>query len=168
MAESLAPLAGTSRNLIKQADLVYKLGTRMVDICENECDAKKNDAWVNRDVSRAAKAADEPRRQTAGRASQECPLLLAAGPMANRAISRGRILRDVEGLVKLVDKSLISSPTIGPSAPAAMSVLPRRKSMRISTSKKLSARSTLELEDLNAEATKLAKTIKKNFEELGV
>jgi type I restriction enzyme M protein len=42
----LAPLAETSRDLVKQADLVYKLGCRVMDWCEKERLAKDSDRAV--------------------------------------------------------------------------------------------------------------------------
>lgn len=59
MVKQLAPLAESSRDLIKQADLLYKLASRLIEICENEGDATASDAWVARDITCARKAADE-------------------------------------------------------------------------------------------------------------
>jgi len=59
--EHLAPLAETSHDLVKQTDLLYKPACRLIETCENECDARDSDAWPNRDITRARKAADEAR-----------------------------------------------------------------------------------------------------------
>jgi type I restriction-modification system DNA methylase subunit len=59
--DRLAPLAESSRDLIKQTDLLYKLASRLIETCEKECDAKASDAWVSKDVTRARKAVDEAR-----------------------------------------------------------------------------------------------------------
>ena len=63
LVEQFAPLAESSRDLIKQTDLLYKLSTRLIETCEKERDAKDSEAWVSRDVTSARKAADEARRQ---------------------------------------------------------------------------------------------------------
>ena len=60
--ERLAPLAEASRDLIKQADLVFKLISRLIEICENECNAKESEDWPGRDINRGRKAADEARQ----------------------------------------------------------------------------------------------------------
>ena len=56
LTQQFEPMAETSRDLIKQTDLIYKLATRLIDTCETECNA-----WVSRDITRARKAADEAR-----------------------------------------------------------------------------------------------------------
>ncbi len=61
--DRLAPLAENSRDLVKQTDLLYKLASRLIEICENDCDARSSDAWSNRDITRARKAADKARQQ---------------------------------------------------------------------------------------------------------
>jgi type I restriction enzyme M protein len=58
----LALLADSSCDLIKQTDLLYKLASRLIETCENECNAKVSDAWVGKDVTRTCKAADEARQ----------------------------------------------------------------------------------------------------------
>ena len=55
-------MAESSRDLVKQTDLLYKLACRVIDLCENECHAKESDAWPRRDVARARKDADEARQ----------------------------------------------------------------------------------------------------------
>jgi len=41
--------------MVKQADLLYKLATRLIDICEDDLDAKESGIWVNRDITKAVK-----------------------------------------------------------------------------------------------------------------
>ncbi|MCK4659821.1 MAG: hypothetical protein KAV82_09905, partial [Phycisphaerae bacterium] len=53
LVKQLASLAETSRDLIKQTDLLYKLASRLIESCENECGARASDTWVGRDVTRA-------------------------------------------------------------------------------------------------------------------
>jgi type I restriction enzyme M protein len=49
--DRLAQHAETSRDLVKQTDLLYKLATRLIESCENDCDARSSDAWNNRDMA---------------------------------------------------------------------------------------------------------------------
>ena len=51
--DRLAPLAETSRNLVKQTDMLYKLACRLIETCENECAARDSDVWANREITRA-------------------------------------------------------------------------------------------------------------------
>ncbi|MBF0401020.1 MAG: N-6 DNA methylase [Magnetococcales bacterium] len=62
-AETFAPLAETCRDLVKQADLLYKLAARVVEICEKELTSKSHDAWITRDVNKAIKALDAARHE---------------------------------------------------------------------------------------------------------
>ncbi|MEA3644202.1 MAG: N-6 DNA methylase, partial [Lamprobacter sp.] len=63
LTEQLAPLAETSRNLVKQSDLLYKLATRLIETCEKACNAKDSNVWNSRDITRARKAADAARQE---------------------------------------------------------------------------------------------------------
>jgi type I restriction enzyme M protein len=56
-AERIKTLADSSHDMVKQADLLYKLACRLVDICENELDAREWSQWSNRDIQRTIKAA---------------------------------------------------------------------------------------------------------------
>ncbi|MDO8705869.1 MAG: N-6 DNA methylase, partial [Sulfuricaulis sp.] len=58
---SLFKLQEASRDLIKQTDLIYKLATRLIETCENECSAKESAAWAGRDITRARKVAADAR-----------------------------------------------------------------------------------------------------------
>ena len=44
----LAPLAEASRDLVKQADLLYKLACRLIDVCEGELAARESELWAGR------------------------------------------------------------------------------------------------------------------------
>ena len=164
--ERLAPLAETSRDLIKQTDLLYKLACRLIETCENECNARDSDAWANREITRARKAADEARQLAVEQLKQVRYFWTArptgspsASPKPNSAMWKGW---------SSWWTAPKSKPTTGASPPAATSASPPRKRTKTSTSRKPCANIHVELEDLNAEAVQLAATIKKNFEELGV
>jgi len=74
LTRQFEPLSESSRDLIKQTDLIYKLATRLIDEIENVArmerernpgkgvdKARKNPGTTTRDLTRARKAADEVR-----------------------------------------------------------------------------------------------------------
>jgi type I restriction enzyme M protein len=62
-AEKLAPISEQSRDLVRQVDLLFKLMSRLIDICENELKAKGSEHWVSRETSSGRKALDESRKE---------------------------------------------------------------------------------------------------------
>lgn len=165
LVEQFAPLAETSRDLMKQSDLVYKLGTRLIEICENELSATDSDAWASRDVIRARKAADAC-RQTAALQLKQVRYFWRQAHWLTERFPEGK-LRDVEGLVKLIDKSEVEANDWSLTPGRYVGVAPEEVDEDFDFEETL-REIHVELEDLNAEAVELAATIKKNFEELGV
>jgi type I restriction enzyme M protein len=163
--DRLASLAESSRDLIKQTDLLYKLASRFIETCENECNARANDAWVVKDVTRARKAADETRHIAVEQLKQvryfwrQVHWLTERFPEAE--------LCDVEGLVKLVDRAEIEANDWSLTPGRYVGVAPEEVDEDFDFEEAL-REIHVELEDLNAEAMRLAATIKKNFEELGI
>ena len=78
--KSLGPLAETSRDLVKQADLLYKLAGRLIDVCEGEgLNAKESDHWITRDVTKARKTVDAAREGLVDQLKQvRCPTTWSA------------------------------------------------------------------------------------------
>ncbi len=105
--ERLAPLAESSRDLIKQADLVFKLVSRLIEICENECRARESEDWSGRDINRGRKAADEARRIAVAQLKEVRYFWKQARWLTERFPEAK--LRNVEGLVKLVDRAEIEA-----------------------------------------------------------
>ena len=163
--ERLAPLAETSRDLIKQADLVFKLVSRLIEICESDCSAKESDDWPGRDINRGRKAADEA-RQVAVEQLKEVRYFWKQAHWLTERFPEAK-LRDVEGLVKLVDRSEIEANDWSLTPGRYVGVTPEEVDEEFDFEETL-REIHVELEDLNAEAVQLAATIKKNFEELGI
>ena len=163
--DSLAPLAETSHDLVKQTDLLYKLATRLIETCEKECDAKSSDAWNARDVTRARKTADEARQQAVEQLKQVRYFWRQAHWLTER-FPKAK-LRDVEGLVKLVDRAEIRANDWSLTPGRYVGVAPEEEDQDFDFEEAL-REIHVELEALNAESVKLATTIKKNFEELGI
>ena len=163
--ERLAPLADSSRDLVKQADLLSKLATRLIETCENEYAAKSSDAWNSRDINRACKAVDEARQRAVEQLGQVRYCWRQAQWLTER-FPDGQ-LRDVEGLVKLVDRAELAVNDWSLTPGRYVGVAPEEEDEDFDFAQTLRDIHT-ELEDLNREAATLAARIKKNFEELGV
>ncbi len=163
--DRLAPLAETSRDLVKQTDLLYKLACRLIETCETECDAKDSDGWSSRDITRARKAADEARALAIVQLKQVRYFWKQAHWLTERFLEAE--LRDVEGLVKLVDRAEIEANDWSLTPGRYVGVAPEEEDEGFDFEEALRD-IHLELEGLNTEAVQLAATIKKNFEELGI
>ena len=163
--DRLTPLAESSRDLIKQTDLLYKLASRLIETCENECGAKASNAWVGRDVTRARKAADDARQLAVEQLKQVRYFWQQAHWLTERFPEAE--FCDVAGLVKLVDRAEIAANDWSLTPGRYVGVAPEEVDEDFEFEETL-REIQVELEDLNNEAVKLAATIKKNFEELGI
>ena len=163
--DRLAPLAESSRDLVKQTDLLYKLACRLIETCENECDARNSGAWANRDITRARKAADEARQLAVEQLKQVRYFWKQAHWLTER-FPEAKLL-NVAGLVKLVGRAEIEANDWSLTPGRYVGVAPEEVDEDFDFEEALRD-IHVELEDLNVEAVQLAATIKKNFEELGV
>jgi type I restriction enzyme M protein len=163
--ERLAPLAETSRDVVKQIDLLYKLACRLIETCETECNARESDAWSGAVITGARKAADKARQLAVEQLKQVRYFHRHARWLTERFPEAK--LRDVEGLVKLVDKAELKANDWSLTPGRYVGVAPEAVDEDFDFEEAL-REIHVELEDLNAEAAQLAATIKKNFEELGV
>ena len=100
---ALHPLADRCRDLTKQIDLAAKLAGRVIDIAVKELDARNSDAWANADVNRARKALEAARAEAVEALRQARYFVKQADWLQERFPDAK--LRDVEGLVKLVDRA---------------------------------------------------------------
>ena len=176
LVERFAPLAEASQDLAGQADRLYKLVVRLIETCEKHCGAKASDAWSSRDITRARKAADEARQDLTKQ--DEAKSVQAWGQLrkvryfwrqARWLTERfpGAELRDVEGLVKLVDRAEIEANDWSLTPGRYVGVAPEEEDEDFDFGEAMRAIHA-ELEELDAEAATLAATIRKNFEALGI
>ena len=166
LARDLASRAGIELEATtSQADLLYKLACRLIETCENECGAKGSDTWSGRDITRARKAADEARALAVDQLKQVRYFWKQAHWLTERFPEAQ--LRDVAGLVKLVNRSEIAANDWSLTPGRYVGVAPEEEDEDFDFEEAL-REIHVELEDLNAEAVQLAATIKRNFEELGV
>ena len=163
--DDLASLAESSRDLAIQADHLYRLAARLIEICEDECDAKSSVFYDARGVTRARRAADEARQQAVEQLKQVRYFWQQAHWLAERFPDAE--LRDVEGLIKLVDRAEIEDNDWSLTPGRYVGVAPEEEDEDFDFREALSEIHE-ELEELNAEAATLAATIKENFEELGI
>ena len=163
--ERQAPLAQSSRDLVKQTDLLYKLACRLIETCESDCEAKSSEQWKQREIVKACKATDEARQRAVEQLKQVRYFWKQAHWLTDRFPEAE--LRDVEGLVKLVDRTEIQANDWSLTPGRYVGVAPEESDENFDFEEAM-REIHVELEDLNAESVRLAANIKKNFEELGV
>jgi len=164
-AESLLPVAEQSRDLAKQADQIYKLATRLMDICEKELKARENGEWQGKETNRALKSLDEIRKSTVEQLRQTRYFYKQAHWLQERFPDAK--LKDVEGLVKLVSIHEIEKNDWTLTPGRYVGVAPEEIDEDFDFEEAL-RNIHVELQDLNQDAVELAAKIQKNFEELGV
>ena len=151
--ESLSPLAETSRDLIKQIDQLYKFA---------EKSAKGNG---ERGLNRLVRELEECRKA----AVDQLKLVRYFHKQAHWLQERfpEAKLRDVAGLVRLVDRAEIEANDWSLTPGRYVGVAPEEEDEDFDFEETLRD-IHIELQGLNEEASALAAQIQKNFEELGV
>jgi type I restriction enzyme M protein len=162
---ALHPLADRCRDLTKQIDLAAKLAGRVVDIGVKDLAARDSDLWVNADIGRARKAIDEA-RAGAVEALRETRYFVRQADWLQDHFPDA-VLRDVDGLVKLVDRATIASHDWSLTPGRYVGVAPEQQDEDFDFEEALRA-IHIDLSGLNEEATELAERIARNFEELMV
>ncbi len=162
---ALHPLADRCRDLTKQIDLVAKLSGRVVDIGVKDLAARDSDLWVNADISKARKAVDEA-RAGAVEALRETRYFVRQTDWLQDHFPDA-VLRDVDGLVKLVDRATIASHDYSLTPGRYVGVASEERDEEFDFEEALRV-IHIDLIGLNEEAAELAARIAKNFEELGI
>ena len=168
--DRLATMAETSRDLTKQADLLYKLACRLIEIIESSPRPLGKGMGVRvrgafSAVTRGRKAVDEARALAVEQLKEVRYFWKQAHWLTERFPEAK--LRDVEGLVKLVDRTEIEANDWSLTPGRYVGVAPEEENEDFDFEETL-REIHVEIEDLNAEAVQLAAAIKKNFEELGI
>ena len=154
-AEAMAPMVETSRDLIKQIDQVFKLIEKQA----------KDQTGGGRGLNRLIKDADEARKAAVEALRQVRYFHKQARWLQDRFPNAE--LRDVEGLVKLVDHAELGENDWSLTPGRYVGVAPEEEDEDFDFEEALRD-IHIELSGLNEEATELATQIQKNFEELGV
>lgn len=161
---ALHPLADRCRDLTKQIDLAVKLASRVIDIAVKELAARDADAWNNGEVNTARKALDEGRAAAVEALRQARYFVKQADWLQERFPDAE--LRDVEGLVKRVDRATIAAHDWSLTPGRYVGVAPEETDEDFDFEEALRT-IHIDLNGLNDEAAELAARIAKNFEELG-
>ncbi len=165
LVDRFAPLADAGRDLAGQADQLCKRAAGLIETCEQQCSAKSSDAWNARAVTRAVRAADDARGESVEQLRKVDYFWRQARWLTER-FPDGE-LRDVPGLVKLVDRAEIEANDWSLTPGRYVGVAPKEEDADFDFATAM-REIHAELEDLDAEAAVLAAKIRKNFEKLGL
>jgi len=163
--KALQPLAEQCRDLTKQVDLAVKLASRAIDIAVKELNARESDVWDNTDITKARKAL-EAARAGAVEALRVPRYFVKQADWLQERFPDAK-LRDVEGLVKLVDRKEIETHDWSLTPGRYVGVAPEEVDDDFDFEEALRS-IHIDLKGLNEEAIDLAARIAKNFEGLGV
>jgi type I restriction enzyme M protein len=170
--DRLATMAETSRDLVKQTDLLYKLACRLIDTLGETTlpspsgrGAGGEGAPKLSELRKRLRELDTERAAAVEQLKQVRYFWKQAHWLTERFPEAK--LRNVEGLVKLVDRTEIEANDWSLTPGRYVGVAPEEEDEDFDFEEAL-REIHVELEDLNVEAVQLAETIKKNFEELGV
>jgi len=163
--KDLESLAEENNKLIKEAELMYRLANRLIDLCLNEHNAKENGKWNNREIANFKKQTEEARDQTVNQLKLARYFHYQAEWLVERFPEE--ILRDVEGVVKLVDKVELKENDWSLTPGRYVGVAPEEEDPDFDFGETMRTIHT-ELEDLNEQASDLAKIINENFRNLEI
>ena len=165
LTEAYRPLAESSHARAKEADSLHRLALRLVATCEKEWNAKSDENWSTRDVNRSRKAVDHAR----ARAIAQLQLVHYYWRQADWLTSRfpDARLRDVQGLVKVVDRTEIEANDWSLTPGRYVGVAPEAEDEDFDFVAAL-REIHQELEELHATSAALGTTIMGNLEALGI
>ena len=161
--EGLHDVAERCRDLTKQIDLAAKLAGRAVDIALKELDAQKSDLWAHADINRASRVIKEARAVAVETLRRVRYFVRQADWLQERFPDAQ--LRDVEGLVKLVDQAEIEAHDWSLTPGRYVGVTPEEEDEDFDFEEALRS-IHIDLQELNEESTELATRIARNFEVL--
>lgn len=165
--KELASLAEENNKLIKEAELMYRLVNRLIDVCLNTHNAKESDKWITREISNLKKQVEEARDTAAGQLKLARYFHHQAEWLTERFPEEK--LRNVEGLVKLVDvdKDKLKENDWSLTPGRYVGVAPEEEDPDFDFGETMRTIHA-ELEDLNAQSADLAKKISVNFKKFGI
>jgi type I restriction enzyme M protein len=161
---ALHPAAERCRDLTKAIDLAAKLAGRAIDIAVKELEARDSEDWPGADITRARKVLDTARADAVDALYLVRYFVKHADWLQDHFPDAE--LRDVEGLVKLVDREEIKSHDWSLTPGRYVGVAPEEVDEDFDFEEALRS-IHIDLKGLNEEAAELARRIAKNFEELG-
>ena len=161
--EGLHGVTERCQNLSKQIELAAKLARRTVDIAVKELDAQKSGVWANADINKARRALEDARTGAVESLKRARYFVRQADWLQERFPEAE--LRDVEGLVKLVDRGEIEAHDWSLTPGRYVGVAPEEDDDF--DFEEMLRSIHIDLKELNDEAAKLAAQIARNLEGLG-
>lgn len=163
--KELELFAEENNKLIKEAELMFRLINRLIDECLNTHRAKESEEWQTREVASLKKQTEEARNTAVNQLKivryfhHQADWLIERFPEEN--------LRDVEGLVKLVDKAELKENDWSLTPGRYVGVAQEEEDPDFDFGETMRTIHA-ELEDLNEQAGELAKKISGNFRKLKI
>ena len=161
----LQDIADRCRGMTRQIELAAKLAGRAIDIANKELEAGSSDRWARTEINRSRKALDSARRDAVEQLRTTRYFVRQADCLQERFPDAE--LRDVEGLVKLVQRHEIEAHGWSLTPGRYVGVAPEETDQDFDFEEALRA-IHIDLEELNEEAVQLAARIDHNFGELGI
>ncbi len=163
--KELESLAEENNKLIKEAELMYRLMNRLIDECLNTHNARESEEWKTREITNLRKQTEAARDN----AVSQLKLARYFHHQAEWLVERfpDEILRDVEGLVKLVGKEELKENDWSLTPGRYVGVAPEEEDPDFDFGEAMRTIHS-ELEDLNVQAGDLVKKISENFKKLGI
>lgn len=162
--KALHPTAESCRDLTKQIDLAAKLAGRVIDIAIKDLAARDSELWPSAELGRARKALETARAEVVSALHEVRYFVKQADWLQERFPDAA--LREVAGLVKLVDRAMIAAQDWSLTPGRYVGVAPEEVDQDFDFEEALRS-IRIDLKGLNEEAAALAARIEKNFEELG-
>jgi type I restriction enzyme M protein len=162
---ALHPAAERCRDLTKTVDMAVKLAGRVIDTAVKDLDARDSEDWPGAETTRARKALETVRSEAVEALHQLRYFVKQADWLQDRFPDAK--LRNVEGLVKLVDRKEIEAHDWSLTPGRYVGVAPEEVDEDFDFEEALRS-IHIDLKALNEESAELAARIAKNFEGLGI
>ena len=164
LRERLHDIAKRCWDMTKQINLAAKLARRVIDIVTGEFGKKGSGIWPRKEINRSRKALEDKKPEVEKQLKHTQYFIQQADWLQERFPEAK--LRDVEGLVKLVDRDEIKANDWSLTPGRYVGVAPEEEDEDFDFEETLRY-IHIELKGLNEEAAVLATQIQKNFEKLG-
>ena len=162
--EGLRDIAEHCLDLTKQIDLAVKLAGHVVNIAVKELNARESALWANADINKARRAIEDA-RTGAVEVLRRARYFVRQADWLQERFPKAELC-DVEGLVKLVDRTEIEAHDWSLTPGRYVGVAPEEEDEDFDFEEVLRS-IHIDLKGLNGEAAELAAQIARNFEELG-
>lgn len=163
--KDLELFAEENNKLIKEAEIMFRLINRLIDECLNTHNAKESEEWQTREVVSLKKQTEEVRDI----AVNQLKVVRYFHHQADWLIERfpEEVLRDVEGLVKMVDKEALKENDWSLTPGRYVGVAPEEEDPDFDFEEAMRGIHD-ELGSLNSRASDCAIKISENFKKLGI